>query len=283
MATKLQIWNRAARAAGDTQRIESVADTRPTAAACADAYDDYVREVLAAREWPWAIAQAPLTEIGEQSVSYTGNDAQVAFTVSYDIGDASQIKVTVNSVELVLGTHYAFTPPTDDFSATVTFLVAPANGSAITLTVMTTRVGWDFVFSYPSNCVRPLALLHEGERRSRLPQAQRVPFVVVPNNSLTGYVVCADADDFEVLEYVALITEESMYPPHFAEALVRRIAAHLLDAVKKAPREAAVMMESYYQQVGIAHAVANNSGGQPEQVESPALVARGFSSFWGRR
>lgn len=275
MATKLQIWNRAARAAGETRRIESEADTTPVATALADVFDDFVREALSAKEWPWATAQSALTEVGEQSVSYTGDAAQTAFSVPYDIGaDASLLAVTVNGAVLELGTGYSYTPPDGGFAAIVTFAVAPAVSAAIVLTVTTTRVGWDFVFTLPDDCLRPLALLHEGERRVMLRPEARAPFAIVPNNGRTASLLCADDNEFEVLEYTALIMETSLYPPHFVEALVRRLAAHLLDAIKKAPAEAKAMLERYEEALADAMVVANSSAGQMPVLESRALASR---------
>jgi hypothetical protein len=282
VATKLQIVNRAARHAGETRRIEDIGEASLVATTCADVYDDFVREALEAREWPWARVKAPLTEVGEQVKSYTGDGATTLFVVPYDIGDASQLTVTVNGAAVELGTGYTFTPPDGGFAARVTFLAAPANGAAIKLVVTTTRVGWDYVFTLPTDCVRPLALLLEGERRELIPSKQRLPFEVVPNNARTGYLLCTESDEFEVLEYVAHITEATMYPPHFVEALALRLAAHLLDAVKKAPDEAVTMMARYENAVAVAFAVANNAAGVPACLDSPGLVAHGGGWTDGR-
>lgn len=283
MASKLQVWNRAARAAGETQRIEALDDTGVVAATLADVFEDLAREAFTAREWSWATVQSPLTEVSAQSISYLGDGGQVDFRVPYDIGpDASQLTVTVNGVLAVLGAGYTYTPPTDGFSAKATFIAAPAAASTVVLTVTTTRVGWDFVFTMPDDCVRPLALLCQGERRADVQPRYRTPFAVVPNNGRTGYLICANTDQFTAFEYVAFVVETSMWPAHFVEAVVLRLAAHLLDAVKKSPGEAMAMMQRYEAAVGKASAVANNGMGQPPHFPSPGLAARGGHGFFGR-
>jgi hypothetical protein len=203
VATKVQIFNRAARAAGETQRIADVEETGLVPTTLADVYDDFLREVLEARDWPWARAKVALSPSAE------------------------------------------------------------------------TRVGWDFTFTLPTDCVRPLALLYEGERRELIPTKERTPFEVVPNDAHNGYLLCAADDEFEVLEYIAFIDSPALYPPHFVEAFVLRLAAHLLDAVKKAPAEALAMMARYENAVAVAHAVANNAAGVPAYLDPPGITARG--------
>ncbi len=287
MATKVQIWNRAARAAGETQRIGSEDPSAGVVpATLADIHDDKLREILSVREWPWAVAQAALTEVGEQAQPYTGDGVTVDFVVPYDIGDASQLTVTAGGITKTLGTDYTFTPPDNGFNARVTFVAAPAAASAIVLTVTTARVGWGHAYALPDDCLRPLALLHEGERRGDMPQHCRTPFAVVPNNTRTGYLLCTDDDSFEVLEYVALITEPTAYPPHFVEAFVRLLAAHLLDAVKKSPGEAQAMLQLYELALSDAVMVGNSSAGHMAPPVAPALIARGAGNperQWGRR
>lgn len=203
MATKVQIWNRAARAAGETRQIASEDDLGVVVATLAEVHEDIVREALAAKEWPWARVQSALSAVSE------------------------------------------------------------------------TRVGWEFVYTLPADCVRPLALLHEGERRELIPVSERLPFTVVPNDARDGYLLCTDDDEFEVLEYIPFIAEPTVYPPHFIEALVRRLAAHLLDAVKKAPDEALAMMKRYELALADAMVVALNSAGPKTKLESPGILARG--------
>lgn len=280
MATKLQIFNRAARAIGETVRIQSENETTLVASVIADVYDDFVRDLLSLREWPWSIAQTPLTEVSAQSIAYVGDDTTAIFIVPYDLGvDASQLTVVVNGVTKTLGVDYAYEPPDAGVGAKVVFAVPPAMGAAVTLTVNTSRVGWEHVFALPDDCVRPLALLGGStsawrERRGIVPAEQRVPFAVVPNNGRTGFLICSDEPDANVLEYVALTQNTSVYPPHFVEALVCRIASHLADAVKKEPREAQMWLQRMDLAIADAIAAANNGSGQPDVYETPGLTAR---------
>lgn len=280
MATQLDIWNRAAQAAGETQIIASLTETTVVATAIARVYDDFVREVLTARAWAWAIAQVPLTEVSDQTIAYSGDGATTQFTVPYDIGDASQLAVTINGVAGVPGTDYTFAPPANGFPALVTFTTAPALSVALSFVVSTSRVGWSYVYAVPSDCIRALALLHCNERRMLIREQShtlhdvRESFAIVLNNARSGYLVVTENDDFVALEYVAFVRNPTIYPPHFVEAVVRRIAAHLLNAIKKSPQEAMAMMQQYQLALASAVAASNSSNGALVPPLTPALAAR---------
>jgi hypothetical protein len=275
VASELSIWNRAAIAAGETQPINSKQDPAQAAVLLSFLYDDAVRELLAFHPWTWAKAQAGLVQVADQSIDYIGDGGTVEYLIPYDNSDASQIAVTINGVEKTVGTHWTYTEPTDGFQGKVTFLVAPAAASAIKITVVTRRTGWDFIYAVPANCVKPLALLGEGQRQSMIVDpSERVPFEVMVNNGESGFLICTNDDSFETLEYTRLVRNAGLYPSHFVEALVRRLAAPLIEAIPKKPKEARLVMQDCFVWLNEAIRVDNESVGEQETPPSPGEVAR---------
>lgn len=65
-------------------------------------------------------------------VSYTGNGVTTLFTVPYKILAASDLLVTVNGTTKTLTTHYSVTGAGTS-STSITFVAAPANGTAIVI------------------------------------------------------------------------------------------------------------------------------------------------------
>lgn len=274
MASDIQIWNRAAIAAGETQPISSKQDTAQAAVLLSFLYDDIVRELLATHPWSWAKAQTKLVAIGEQSVDYIGDGGTVEYVIPYDNSDASQVVVTVAGNEKTVGVDWMYTEPTDGYQGKVTFAVAPGAALAVKITVKCERTGWDFVYAVPANCVTPLALLGEGQRQSMITNLnERVPFEVMLGNG-DNLIICTNDDTFKVLEYTRLVRNAALFSPHFVEALVCRLAAPLIQAIPKKPRDSAAKMQEYYATLEVAKMVDNESLGQQENPPSPSEVAR---------
>lgn len=275
MASDLQIWNRAAFAAGETKPIQSKQDTANAAVLLSYLYDDILREVLAFHPWTWARAQAGLVEISEQVKTYIGDGGTLDYLIPYANSDQSQIAVTINGVAKLFGTDWTYTEPTDGYQGKVTFLVAPAAATSVAITVKTERTGWDFIYAVPPKCVKPLALLGEGQRQTMIVDpGERVPFEVMLNNDDSGLIICTNDDSFETLEYTRLVTNAAIYPPQFVAALVARLAAPLIEAIPKKPKDAQAKMQEYFALVGEAVRVDNESVGEQETPPSPGEVAR---------
>jgi hypothetical protein len=73
-------------------------------------------------------------EVQASSIAYTGNGAQVDFPTTFSFGEASDLTVEVDGVLKTLNTHYTVAGAgAAEPGGTVTFLVAPTNGAAVTI------------------------------------------------------------------------------------------------------------------------------------------------------
>ena len=271
MASELQVWNRASFAAGETVPISSKADTTIAAVLLSTFADDLLREALEYHPWSWAKAQASLVEVSSRDLPLVGDGATTEFTVPYDSSERSQLAVTVGGIATDAWTYVA---PADGYPSRVVFAIAPGVGVAITITVSVEREGWDYIYALPADCVRPLALLAKYQRQSLIVDpVERIPFEVITNNGGNGKLICTN-EEFTKLEYTRMVTRFEIMPSAFIEALVRRYAAPLLEAIPKKPREAQDAIGSYFAWLNEAVRIDNASQGQPEVPLSPGLAAR---------
>ena len=151
--------------------------------------------------------------------------------------------------------------------------------SALSTPAGVTRTGWDYVYALPADCVRPVALLADGERISLLDLESRHPFAIMLDDTGHGHLLCCDldasADDFEVLEYTALAEYIPIYPGAFVDALAYALASPLAAAVKK-DRKMAVEHRQMARLV-LAQAWAEEQNSLTPDVEqtTPSIAARG--------
>ena len=277
MATKLQIWNRAASAAGETQPINSEQDPYQAAVLLAASFDDKLRELLELRPWQFAKMQATLTEVTSLTASFTGDGGTTQYVVPYDNSDPSQLTVNVAGADLDLGTGWTYTLPTNGYDGVVTLAVAPGPGVAVKITVATTRTGWEHVYALPANFVSPIALLEEGERQDALiDPRERIAFEILPSNSGNGFVLCTDQepDDFESFAYIGVPSQMNVLPGKFVEALVCLLGSMLARAIPKDMDLSRALMQDYRVALNDAVMVDNANAGQPEYRESKALACR---------
>lgn len=82
---------------------------------------------------------------------------------------------------------------------------------------------WAYQYRYPADCSRIIAIL-SGVRRSPLPLAFEL------GSDGTGKVIYADEED-AVISYAAELTDTTLFPADFCEALVARLAARIAFAL----------------------------------------------------
>lgn len=275
MAIKIDILNRAAFAAGETQEIQSEEDDGPTVALLVRLFPSKLRELLEKRPWRFARLQTQLVEVTSRVKTYLGDGGTTDYLVPYDNSDPSHLSITVDGAAVEFGSGWTYTPPANGYDAKVTFVVAPAAAAAIAITVTTKRNGWEHVYELPDNFVSPVALLYDGERpQSLIDPRERIPFDIVQNNSGTGFLLCTDEDDFDAFEYVGVPTQMTILSESFVEALVCLLAAQVLKAIPKDMRRAREMMNDFRVAYNDAVAVDNANAGQLEHQESAALASR---------
>lgn len=280
-SSKVAVWNRALIRIGENDLIETEEEDRPAAEVCRLVYDDIVREVLETRHWPWALRQRPISNIDEQIITADGDGLQTVHAIAFAFLDSSQVEVVQidGSTETALDADddYSVTPAVDGNDAYITLDAAVPIGQSLRITVTTSRSGWLHVFPLPSDCVTPVALLHQNTRYALTPAALRNEYDIVLDDAGEGQLLCAnvDASDIDGLQYVAAVEIVSAMPRHFVNALAWRLAAELADPLKKDTQKAEACFKSYTLALSAASAQGQNLEQQSAEVKTPSITARG--------
>jgi hypothetical protein len=139
-----------------------------------------------------------------------------------------------------------------------------------------TRVGWDYTYLLPADCVSPIALLAEGQRFEMIAEKDRTPFELKMNDAGDALLLCTNVseDDFECLEYVALIENPTLYPRQFVDAVVCLLAADLARSIKKDPVLARQYEHDYLVAKSQAWADVWNARATGAAPTTPSLAAR---------
>lgn len=281
-ASKIAVWNRALDRIGETDGIESEDELRPAADVCRRHYDDLLRELLEAHPWRWAIRELPLSNIDDQSQTTPGDAFVREFDVPYVLLDPSKLEVVLVDAS---GGETVLTP-VDDYTlalaeegsnASVTLAVAPIVGESVRVTVSTSRTGWRHAYTLPADCVTPLALLYQDTRFSLLPVKSRAEWTIVANDAGDGALFCAnlDSDQFDALEYVALIDYVPAMPRKFVDALSWRLAEELAYAIKKDAKLAQYCSQMCMRATDEAWAQSDNVTEEVTEPTTPSIMARG--------
>lgn len=248
-ASKVHVWNRALSRIGETDRIQDEDEERLAAEVCRLHWDDIVKEVLARYPWPFARKQTTLAQPVSDWVSTTAYAAAARARYNQIIYTAQQS--TTGDI------------PSDDDGTNW----AEPNPAGI---------GWSFLYTVPSDCVTPLALLAEGERLEILPLENRRPFGIILNIEGNGRLLGCDldSDDFDAFEYIALVEYIPMWSRTFVSAITYRIAVELALAVAKDENKASAMMAAYEYTISLAFSLELN-GHQPDlEIDPPSVLAR---------
>ena len=158
--------------------------------------------------------------------------------------------------------------------------------SALTSPTGVTRTGWDYIYTLPTDCAYPLALLDEDQRIGLMNADERVPFEIMSDDAGVWRILCCDvaSDEFEVLEYVATPTSTASndttgggingWPRTFADAVIWRLAAELALAIKKDRQMYIGCMQSYMLSLSNARADQFNSKHPDPEPDPPSVAAR---------
>lgn len=143
------------------------------------------------------------------------------------------------------------------------------------------RTGWDYIYTLPSDCIRPIALLAEDVRVSLLGLGGAPTFEIRLNDAGNGRLLCCDLDvsveDFEVLEYIPMLTSAAIttMPRAFIDALAWRLAAELAMALKKDPTLAAKCLGAYEGSIDRAMCDVLNAREEDPRPTTPSIAKRG--------
>lgn len=149
--------------------------------------------------------------------------------------------------------------------------------------------GWQYRYTYPSDCVNALALCDEGGIRGTMSAVAstwcdetaarfrdgRLAFDVGYGDQDTS--IFADLEDAYLI-YVSRVTNASRYPAPFAEALACRIAMEVDGAIRGAEialRAANEMRSNYLMALAEAKAHGFNESRETVEPLTPSVAARG--------
>lgn len=288
-SVKVDIWNRALFEIGETSVIESEeADDNNSEAfkVASRVHDDCVDYVLEDGRYCWAHRECGLTEVGEQTQAYAYAD-QTSYTVfefTMPWTEVTQVEVVKESAagvdtELDNDDDYTLNQADPDAGtlANVTLEVALAAGETLHITVTTTRVGFDHLYSLPSDFVAPVAVLYGGLPHSMLPEDSKVDFELVDDRAGGFWLACnldVDTDDIDALEYISNGVPLAAWPRVAIDALVYRLASKFARAL---PKNAALAreMEQLYDLAKAKAVAAAETNRQAALPQTPSLVARG--------
>lgn len=126
---------------------------------------------------------------------------------------------------------------------------------------------WGFSYRYPTDCVE-IRRIWSGLRMDE--PGSRVPYRIGydgTTTTATGRLIFTDMED-AVIEYTALVTDMTIYPPDFVMAWSYRLAWHIAPrlAMNFTPDTAKYLMQQYAMQIMRAQANSANE----EQPDRPS-------------
>ena len=274
--TKVDIWNMALRKVGVSNIINTEDDDSVEARVCFDAWDNLILEVFESRPWRFARRQLVLSSLATQSQSHTGDASLTEFAFAFGYRESSQVAVTVDGTTKTITTDYTITQATNGNPPFITFTSAPANSAAIIITVTVSRVGWDYVYSLPSDYVTPIALLGTDTRSQDVSAADRMIFEVMLDDAATGYLLATDIPltSMAAFEYIGLVTDPRAWPATFTTCVAWRLSVDLAEVLTKDLVRANYCGQQYLVAASRAWAQAQNIGQRQEPL-SPSELARG--------
>lgn len=148
--------------------------------------------------------------------------------------------------------------------------------AALTEDTVTTREGWEHIYPLPSGCLQPLFLITQETRIALVDSDSRDAYEVTLNDAEDGQILCCDVAeaDIQALEYIAQVTDVTVYPPRFVDAVSWRLAVELALALPKSPTRAQKAMEMYRYTADCAFAQQLRGNREDPPLEGSGTRAR---------
>ena len=140
----------------------------------------------------------------------------------------------------------------------------------------TTRVGWEHVYTLPSGFLAARFLM-SGELRIALVEPDaRPPFEIMLNDTADGQILCCDLaeGDIDALVYTHQVTDVSVFPPAFVDAVAWRLAVELALSIKKDPVGAERAMQAYQLKIRDSFAQQLRGNREDPPLEGSGIRAR---------
>lgn len=129
-------------------------------------------------------------------------------------------------------------------------------------------VGWDYVYSYPNDCMRALRVLHEDGSEDG---TQRIAFDILSSNN-QKLIVAKEPNLY--LEYTSRIADTTKYDPMFASAVAWLLASEIVLPLSTNPQVGQNAYNSYRAVVTDALAVSFNEGYEGVMPDSESVTVR---------
>lgn len=120
--------------------------------------------------------------------------------------------------------------------------------------LLETRIGWDFVYEYPSDCVMVLGGT-DPMTKNFVPVAERALFRIEAKQDGTGFVIVSDTEALNIT-YISNDVAIGVWPIQFVNCIATRLALELALGLKKDQRMAEVMRQNYDNDLSAALAAA---------------------------
>lgn len=112
---------------------------------------------------------------------------------------------------------------------------------------------WQYAYAYPSNCLRPVAIVKKGQAN----EADVAEFVI-ETNATGGQVIYTNEPD-ACLRFIRLVTDTTKFTPHFVDALAYLLASYLAGPITKDANLKRTMTAAYVSALGLAKKVDSNA------------------------
>jgi hypothetical protein len=145
--------------------------------------------------------------------------------------------------------------------------------------------GWTYVYGYPNDCLKILAICDDtGLRQTlghmlsfpeRLAFIQRpIPWQIASATSGVGKVILTDLENAYAI-YTRLYTDTESMPTDFVSTFAWRLAFEIGSSLKVDPAMSNRALQMYFQEKGTTGATAINESQTDPHPDSPSILARG--------
>ena len=129
--------------------------------------------------------------------------------------------------------------------------------------------GWEYAYAKPTKCASIRAVYNEGTLKSKS-QQEYVEALSTDDNAV---MVLSNLED-ALCDYTYLVTDVSLFPPDFAEALALYLASRIGAALTGSDSKATQMFQRYQMAIGPAKANNKAEGSDSSEAASPYEDAR---------
>lgn len=140
-----------------------------------------------------------------------------------------------------------------------------------------TYAGWDYVYQYPSDCLKAIKVQDESGALSATSTfsglSEQIKFEITASSDLNRKIILTDQENARLV-YTANVTNENVFDPSFTSALVYRLAAELVIPMKGKLNLRQAMLATYQQMLLHTQGINANEGNRKEDEYNAFINAR---------